>query len=50
VTIIDENGDELEEDPDKTITPADLYGDETLSVCASPMLCERLSVSESYHG
>ena len=51
VTIIDEDGDELEEDPDKTITPADFYGDDgTLSTCASPILCERLSLSEAYHG
>lgn len=39
VTIFDE--DELEEDPDRTITPADFYRDEnTLSVCTSPILCE----------
>ncbi|KAF9646533.1 hypothetical protein BDM02DRAFT_3000697 [Thelephora ganbajun] len=39
VTILDEDEDEFEEDPDKTITPADFYRDEdTLSVCASPML------------
>lgn len=41
VTILDE--DDLEEDPEKTITPADFYGDDdTLSVCASPIFCERL--------
>ena len=51
VTIFDEDGEELEEDPDKTITPADFYGDDdTLSTCASPMLCERLSLSETDHG
>ena len=41
VTIIDEDGDELEEDPDKTITPEDFYrDDDTLSVCVSPMFRE----------
>ena len=50
VTITDEDGDELEEDPDKTITPADFYGDDdTLSVCVSPMLCERPSISGACH-
>lgn len=42
VITLDENEDELEEDPDKTITPADFYRDEdTLSVCASPVLREQ---------
>ena len=46
VTIIDEDWDELEEDLDKTITPADISEDgDTLSVCASPMICERLVIS-----
>ena len=51
VTILDENGNELEEDPDKTITPADFCGDEdTLSVCtSSPILRERLGISGYYH-
>ena len=42
VTIFDaEDEGGLEEDPDKTITPADFYRDEdTLSVCASPLLRE----------
>lgn len=46
VTILDEGEDELEEDPGKTITPANFYGDgDTLSVCTSPMLRERLDIS-----
>ena len=50
MTILDEDGGELEEDPDKTITPADFYGDEdTLSVCASPIFRERLRVSSICH-
>ena len=49
VTIIDEDGDELEEDPDKTITPADFYrDDDTNSLCSSPIFCEQLSISEAY--
>lgn len=41
MTIIDEDGDELEEDPDKTITPEDFYrDDDTLSICVSPMFRE----------
>lgn len=45
VTIIDEDGDELDEDPDKTITPADFsVDDDTSSVCASPILRERFSI------
>ena len=40
-TIFDEGEDELEEDPDKTITPADYYRDEdALSICSSPLLRE----------
>lgn len=49
VTIDDE--DELWEDPDKTITPADPGGDEgtvSVSVCASPVLCEPHGVSGAY--
>ena len=50
VTIVDEDWDEPEEDPDKTITPADFYSDEdALSVGASPMLCERLGVPGVCH-
>ena len=48
VTIVDEDGDDLEEDPDKTITPEDLYRDyDTLSVCASPMFRERDGISRA---
>lgn len=50
VTIIDEDEGKPEEDPDKTITPADFYGDEDmLSVCASPIFCERLRISSICH-
>lgn len=49
VTILDEDGNELEEDPDKMITPVDFYGDEdTLSVCASPIFCELFGISGIY--
>ena len=48
VTIFDEDGDELEEDPDKTITPEDFDRDyDTLSVCASPMFRERHGISRA---
>lgn len=41
VEILDGDEDELEEDPDKTITPADFYRDEdTLSACTSSILRE----------
>lgn len=50
VTILDEDESKPEEDPDKTITPADFYGDEdTLSVCASPIFCERPRISSIYY-
>lgn len=49
VTILDEDEGELDEDPDKTITPEDFCRDEdVLSVCTSPVLCEQFSVRRVY--
>jgi len=51
VTIPDEDEGELEEDPDKTITPTDFCGDEeALSICGSPVIRERFGISSVCHG
>lgn len=50
VKILDEDEDELEDDPDKTITPADFHRDEDLlSVGTSTLFRELLGTSGVLH-